>query len=51
MRQHKANKFNRELGSIIKNPTEVKNKIQEVMELFNISNWQHIQNGQGKYCP
>jgi len=36
MQQHKANKFNGELGSIIKNPTEVKSKIQEVMELFTL---------------
>ena len=34
MQQNKANKFNEELGSIIKNTENVKTKIEEVMELF-----------------
>ncbi len=34
MQQNKANKFNTELGSIIKNTENIKTKIEEVMDLF-----------------
>lgn len=36
MQQNKTNKFNGELGSIIKNTADVKSKIEEVMELFTL---------------